>query len=98
MTGVAAGLSFCDKIVFTYSIANFPTLPCLLYSGHTTQPKVGVSKPSHSALDFGPYLPYPTRVSPILAYPDPSPPLYTMYHSISSLNVTSCKIMPIEVI
>jgi transketolase len=29
MTGVAAGLAFCDKIVFTYSIANFPTLRCL---------------------------------------------------------------------
>jgi len=29
MTGLAAGLSFCDKIVFTYSIANFPTLRCL---------------------------------------------------------------------
>ncbi|CAN5718672.1 transketolase C-terminal domain-containing protein [soil metagenome] len=29
MTGVAAGLALCDKIVFTYSIANFPTLRCL---------------------------------------------------------------------
>lgn len=29
MTGVAAGLALHDKIVFTYSIANFPTLRCL---------------------------------------------------------------------
>ena len=29
MTGVAAGLARCGKIVFTYSIANFPTLRCL---------------------------------------------------------------------
>jgi transketolase len=29
MTGVAAGLALCEKIVFTYSIANFPTLRCL---------------------------------------------------------------------
>lgn len=29
MTGVAAGLAMCGKIVFTYSIANFPTLRCL---------------------------------------------------------------------
>ena len=29
MTGVAAGLALCGKIVFTYSIANFPTLRCL---------------------------------------------------------------------
>jgi transketolase len=29
MTGVAAGLALCDKIVFTYSIANFPILRCL---------------------------------------------------------------------
>ncbi len=29
MTGIAAGLSLCGKIVFTYSIANFPTLRCL---------------------------------------------------------------------
>ena len=29
MTGVAAGLGLCGKIVFTYSIANFPTLRCL---------------------------------------------------------------------
>lgn len=29
MTGIAAGLALCDKIVFTYSIANFPTLRCL---------------------------------------------------------------------
>lgn len=29
MTGLAAGLALCDKIVFTYSIANFPTLRCL---------------------------------------------------------------------
>lgn len=29
MTGVAAGLSSCGKIVFTYSIANFPILRCL---------------------------------------------------------------------
>ena len=29
MTGVAAGLAMSGKIVFTYSIANFPTLRCL---------------------------------------------------------------------
>lgn len=29
MTGVAAGLAMCGKIVFTYSIANFPTMRCL---------------------------------------------------------------------
>ena len=29
MTGMAAGLAMCGKIVFTYSIANFPTLRCL---------------------------------------------------------------------
>lgn len=29
MTGVAAGLALTGKIVFTYSIANFPTLRCL---------------------------------------------------------------------
>ena len=29
MTGIAAGLARCGKIVFTYSIANFPTLRCL---------------------------------------------------------------------
>lgn len=29
MTGVAAGLALCGKIVFTYSIANFPVLRCL---------------------------------------------------------------------
>ena len=29
MTGVAAGLASCGKVVFTYSIANFPTLRCL---------------------------------------------------------------------
>lgn len=29
MTGVAAGLALCDKIVFTYSIANFPVMRCL---------------------------------------------------------------------
>lgn len=29
MTGVAAGLALCGKIVFTYSIANFSTLRCL---------------------------------------------------------------------
>ena len=29
MTGVAAGLALCGKIVFTYSIANFPTVRCL---------------------------------------------------------------------
>jgi transketolase len=29
MTGVAAGLALCGRIVFTYSIANFPTLRCL---------------------------------------------------------------------
>jgi len=29
MTGVAAGLALCGKIVFNYSIGNFPTLRCL---------------------------------------------------------------------
>ena len=29
MTGVAAGLALCGKVVFTYSIANFPTMRCL---------------------------------------------------------------------
>ncbi len=29
MTGIATGLALCDKIVFTYSIANFPTIRCL---------------------------------------------------------------------
>jgi transketolase len=29
MTAVAAGLAMCGKTVFTYSIANFPTLRCL---------------------------------------------------------------------
>lgn len=29
MTGVATGLALCGKNVFTYSIANFPTLRCL---------------------------------------------------------------------
>ena len=29
MTGVAVGLALCGKIVFTYSIGNFPTLRCL---------------------------------------------------------------------
>jgi transketolase len=29
LTGIAAGLASCGKIVFTYSIANFPTLRCL---------------------------------------------------------------------
>src|SRR4030066_128018 len=29
MTGMAAGLALSGKIVFTYSIANFPTLRCL---------------------------------------------------------------------
>jgi transketolase len=29
MTGVAAGLALSGKVVFTYSIANFPTLRCL---------------------------------------------------------------------
>ncbi len=29
MTGVAAGMALCGKVVFTYSIANFPTLRCL---------------------------------------------------------------------
>lgn len=29
MTGVAAGIAMCGKVVFTYSIANFPTLRCL---------------------------------------------------------------------
>ena len=29
MTGIAAGMALCGKIVFTYSIANFPILRCL---------------------------------------------------------------------
>ena len=29
MTGIAAGVALCGKIVFTYSIGNFPTLRCL---------------------------------------------------------------------
>lgn len=29
MTGVAAGLAACGKVVFAYSLANFPTLRCL---------------------------------------------------------------------
>ena len=29
MTGIAAGMALTGKIVFTYSIANFPTLRCL---------------------------------------------------------------------
>ena len=29
MTGMAAGMALSDKIVFTYSIANFPVLRCL---------------------------------------------------------------------
>ncbi len=29
MTGLAAGMSLLDKVVFTYSIGNFPTLRCL---------------------------------------------------------------------
>ncbi|CEK19147.1 transketolase subunit B [Chthonomonas calidirosea] len=29
MTGMAAGLALCGKIVFTYSIANFPVMRCL---------------------------------------------------------------------
>ncbi|MBV9303828.1 MAG: transketolase [Acidobacteriaceae bacterium] len=29
MTGIAAGMALCGKIVFTYSIANFPTLRCI---------------------------------------------------------------------
>ena len=29
MTGIAAGMALCGKMVFTYSIANFPTLRCL---------------------------------------------------------------------
>ena len=29
MTGVAAGMAMSGKIVFTYSIANFPTLRCI---------------------------------------------------------------------
>lgn len=29
MTGVAAGMAICGKVVFTYSIANFPILRCL---------------------------------------------------------------------
>ena len=28
MTGIAAGLALCDKMVFIYSLANFPTLRC----------------------------------------------------------------------
>lgn len=29
MTGIAAGMALCGKIVFTYSIGNFPTLRCI---------------------------------------------------------------------
>lgn len=29
MTGIAAGMALCGKVVFTYSIANFPTLRCI---------------------------------------------------------------------
>ena len=29
MTGVAAGMALCGKVVFTYSIGNFPTLRCV---------------------------------------------------------------------
>jgi transketolase len=29
LTGIAAGIALCGKTVFTYSIANFPTLRCL---------------------------------------------------------------------
>jgi transketolase len=29
LTGIAAGMAMCGKIVFAYSIANFPTLRCL---------------------------------------------------------------------
>ncbi|MGH9864787.1 MAG: transketolase family protein, partial [Candidatus Acidiferrales bacterium] len=29
MTGIAAGMALCGEVVFTYSIANFPTLRCL---------------------------------------------------------------------
>ena len=29
MTGVAAGMALCGKVVFTYSIGNFPTLRCI---------------------------------------------------------------------
>lgn len=29
MTGIAAGLALCDKTVFIYSIANFPTIRCV---------------------------------------------------------------------
>ncbi len=29
MTGIAAGLALCGKVVFIYSLANFPTLRCL---------------------------------------------------------------------
>jgi transketolase len=29
MTAIAAGLALCGKVVFTYSIANFPTLRCV---------------------------------------------------------------------
>ena len=29
MAGIATGLSLCGKIVFTYSLANFPTIRCL---------------------------------------------------------------------
>ena len=29
MAGIAAGLALCDKVVFVYSLANFPTIRCL---------------------------------------------------------------------
>ncbi len=29
MAGIAAGMALCGKVVFTYSIANFPTIRCL---------------------------------------------------------------------
>ena len=29
LTGIAAGMALSGKVVFTYSIANFPTLRCL---------------------------------------------------------------------
>lgn len=29
MTGIATGMALCGKVVFTYSIANFPTLRCV---------------------------------------------------------------------
>ncbi len=29
MTGVAAGMAMCGKVVFTYSISNFPTMRCM---------------------------------------------------------------------